>query len=68
MVATSAVYREYEIRVDHDPTTGRWQSEIRPLRPLPGMPEGDDAETLGPFLTPDVACREAEWRIDLLRA
>jgi len=69
MEAATAVYREYEIQLQQDQRTGRWQSRIRPLRRFVSMPDADDDdEKLGPFLTPEAACREAEWRIELLRA
>ncbi len=66
--AATVVYREYGIWVHQDEATGRWQSIVRPVRFLPGVADEDEGLTLGPFLSPEAACREAEWQIDLLCA
>ncbi len=64
METATQTYRGYRILVGQDPR-GAWHSTIRRIDTDVLVDKDDDQATIGPFLTAEAACREAEWQVDL---
>ncbi len=63
MEMATQTYRGYRIWVGQDPR-GAWYSTIRQID-VEALLDQEDQVTIGPFLTAEVACHEAEWQVDL---
>ncbi len=67
METQTQTYRGYGIWLGQN-VRGVWYATIRPIAGDPLFDSEPDTLAVGPFLTAEAACREAEWQIDLRSA